>query len=125
MKRILIIDDEVQVRTVLREIIRRAGYIVTEASDGEEGLEACRENPVDLVITDIVMPRKWGVETIMEMRIEFPDVKIIASSGGGRFDPKTYLTVADGFGADCALAKPIGREEILEAISSLIGQPTS
>ena len=82
MSRILIIEDDEHVRGMLRKMLERIGYDVFDAPDGKEGLDFYRNTPVDLVITDILMPEKEGIQTIMELRREFPDVKIIAISGG-------------------------------------------
>ncbi|MBW2615125.1 MAG: response regulator [Deltaproteobacteria bacterium] len=122
MALILIIDDETEIREVLRQILERAGYEVMEASDGREGINLYRERQADLIITDIVMPKKDGLETITDLRIEFPGSKIIAISGGGRLDPKPYLELAEGFGADRLLTKPFGHEELLEAVQDLLGR---
>jgi len=122
MALILIIDDETKIREVLRQILERAGYEVMEASDGREGINLYRERQADLIITDIVMPKKDGLETITDLRIEFPGSKIIAISGGGRLDPKPYLELAEGFGADRLLTKPFGHEELLEAVQDLLGR---
>lgn len=84
MTRILVIDDEPQVRAMLRQMLEREGYEVVEAEEGEEGMRRYREQPVDLVITDILMPQKEGIETIRALRRTNPGVKIIAISGGGR-----------------------------------------
>src|SRR5688572_234064 len=84
MQRILVIDDDEQVRALLYEILDRAGFKVVEATNGVEGLKLYRAQPADLVITDLIMPEKEGVETILELRREFPDVRVVAISGGGR-----------------------------------------
>lgn len=120
MALILIIDDDSKIREVLRQILEHAGYEVVEASDGGEGLRLYRERQPDLVIMDIVMPRKDGLETITDLRIEFPGSKIIAISGGGRLDPKPYLELAEGFGANRLLTKPFGHEEFLKAVEDLL-----
>jgi YesN/AraC family two-component response regulator len=117
---ILIIEDDDLVRGVLREVLELAGYEVMEASNGKEGINLYRKTPADMIITDIVMPGKDGIETIMDLKIEFPGVKIIAISGGGRFGPDTYLEIADGFGADYILSKPIKREELIKTIKELL-----
>ena len=121
MKRILVIDDEVQVRQLLRQILERAGYEVVDASDGKRGIELYRQAPTELIIIDIIMPEKEGVETIIELRRDFPDVKIIAISGGGRLNPKGYLDAAEKFGAARTFSKPFDREELLEVIQELLG----
>jgi len=122
MALILLIDDDSKIREVLQQILEHAGHEVMEASDGKEGLSLYRKRPPDLVVTDIVMPKKDGLETITDLRIEFPGSKIIAISGGGRLDPKLYLELAEGFGADHLLTKPFGHEELLEAVQDLLGR---
>ncbi len=121
MKRILVIDDDIQVRQMLKQILERAGYEVADAPDGKEGIRLYRDEPADLIITDIIMPEKEGIETILELRREFPDVKIIAISGGGRFDPGVYLETAEKFGVARTFGKPIDRKELLDAIQELLG----
>ena len=116
MQRILVIDDDEQMRALLRDILERAGYEVTEAQHGLEGLKLFRARPADLVVTDLIMPEKEGVETILELRAEFPEVPIIAVSGGGRNGPRDYLEIAARLGARRTVAKPFTRQEILAAV---------
>ncbi len=118
---ILVIDDDDQFRTMLREMLERAEYEVADAPNGKEGIRLYRENPADLVITDIIMPEKEGIETIMELKRDFPDVKIIAISGGGQIDPEKYLYMAGRLGAKRTFAKPVEREELLKAVGELTG----
>jgi len=118
---ILIIDDEDQFRKMLRQMLERAGYEVREAADGEKGLQLFRQQPADLVITDIFMPEKEGIETIFELRRDFPDVKIIAISGGGRIGGLQSLKHAEGAGAERTLIKPFERRELLQAIQNVLG----
>ncbi len=120
MPRILVIDDEARVRNMLGQALERAGYEVVAAGDGAEGMAQYRDAPVDLIITDIIMPEKEGIETIVEMRREFPDVKIIAISGGGKGHPDSYLQMARKLGADWTFAKPLIRHELLAAIRELL-----
>ncbi|GMQ79056.1 MAG: response regulator [Anaerolineae bacterium] len=120
MTRILVIDDEPQVRTMLREILEDEGYEVVVAVNGNEGLKLYRNEPTDLVITDIIMPGKEGLETIKELRKISPDVKIIAISGGGRVVPKDYLQVAQAFGAQRVFNKPVEYNELLSTIAELV-----
>ena len=95
-----------------------------EAPDGQEGLERYRENPADVVITDIIMPHIEGIETIHTLKQEYPDVKIIAISGGGEIDKKTLLTWAAKIGAQGVLAKPFKSKEIVDAVRrALVGKP--
>ncbi len=120
MASILIIDDDAQFRAMLRQMLSRAGYEVLEASNGKEGMRTYRDKPTDLVITDLIMPEKEGIETITELRREFPDVGIIAISGGGKMGPEDYLLGAKLLGAQRILTKPLEKEEILEVIKELI-----
>ncbi len=124
MKRILVIDDDVQVRQMLKQTLEREGYEVVDAADGNEGIKLYRDEPTDLIITDIIMPDKEGIETIIELKRDFPDVKIIAVSGGGRIDSRNYLEVAHGFGVDRTFTKPFDRAELLEAIQQLLDDVT-
>ena len=116
MARILVIDDDVQIRTLLKEILQQEGYEVVDAPDGLEGVRLYREDPADLVITDIIMPEKEGLEIIRELRTDFPEVKIMAISGGGRIGPEPYLQIAQRLGAQSILTKPIGRDELIGAV---------
>ena len=116
MARILIIDDNTIVLETYCQMLERAGYEVVKATGGKEGTKLFRDNPTDLVITDILMPEKEGFETIIELRRDFPDVKIIAISGGAFLSPKDYLEIAKQFGAMRTLTKPIDQEELLEAV---------
>jgi DNA-binding response OmpR family regulator len=118
--RILIIDDEDQIRTMLRQLLEHEGYEVMEAPDGREGIKTYRSKPADLIITDIVMPEKEGIETIMELKQDYPDVKIIAMSGGGRIEPETYLKMAKNFGALLTFTKPIQTRQLLNAVKGLL-----
>jgi DNA-binding response OmpR family regulator len=122
MGRILVIEDEDQMRKLLRQVLEDAGYEVEEASDGLEGIGLYRENPADLIITDMIMPKKEGMEIILDLKLEFPEVKIIAISGGGRVGPEPYLQVAEGFGAERVFIKPFDIKELLEAVKEIIGQ---
>lgn len=122
MKRILVIDDEEQVRSMLRMTLEDAGYEVEDAPDGDRGVRIFREKPTDVIITDILMPEKEGIETILELRRDFPGIKIIAISGGGRFrSPNTFLTMAEHFGASRTFSKPLRQRELLSAVRELAG----
>lgn len=116
---ILIIDDEVQIRDMLTQMLTREGYQVSNASNGKEGMKICHELPVDLIITDIIMPEKDGIEMILELRKDFQDLKVIAISGGGRLGPDGYLEMAKKLGAHRTFFKPFNRKEMLEAIKEL------
>ncbi|MBU0691040.1 response regulator [bacterium] len=121
MARILVIDDDEDVRNMLRRILEHDGHEVSDAANGDLGLRQYRANPADLVITDIIMPEKEGIETIRELRREFPDVRIIAISGGGRVGPSDYLNAARMMGAKRTFTKPFSRQEILDCVHELCG----
>src|SRR5437762_7182307 len=99
MARILVIDDDAQVRGAVRRVLERAGHTVVDVADGEAGIRAHRERPTDLIITDIFMPEQDGIETIQQLRREFPRVKIIAISGGDRTRTVDLRKDAELFGA--------------------------
>ena len=121
MLRILVIDDEEDIRTIYRTILEREGFEVEEAADGMQGLNFFRKNPADLIITDILMPEKEGIETIKEFKKDFPDVKIIAISGGGSFgNSEIYLRIAHKLGAVRTFQKPVCRQELVSSVCELI-----
>jgi len=129
MTKVIIIDDEEDIRIVLNEIFVRAGFDVAVASNGEDGLNLLREQGADLVITDIIMPGSDGVETAYDIRMEFPKTKIIVMSGGGNIAPQeyepnaittsAYLASAAAIGADLTLTKPFDRDELIKAAKEL------
>ncbi|MFH0824969.1 MAG: response regulator [Pseudomonadota bacterium] len=121
MPRVLVIDDQPEIRELLERMLRGSGYEVTVAENGDEGTKLFRADPYDLIITDIIMPEKEGLETIMELRRDYPDVKIIAISGGGTGGRDTYLNLACRLGAQRAVPKPFKRDELLAAVKELIG----
>ena len=120
MARILLIDDDDCVRTVLRETLVYFGHIVIEARNGKEGLELFPHADADLVITDIVMPEKEGLEVLMELRKKQPPVKIIAISGGGRGSAEDYLRTAKFMDASKVPTKPFSNEALKAAINELL-----
>ncbi|MEO5340192.1 MAG: response regulator [Magnetococcus sp. MYC-9] len=121
MARILVVDDDPSVRALLREFLEEDGHQVDEAVDGKQGVLRYREEPSDLVITDILMPEKDGVELIMELQESFPEIKIIAMSGGGRgLDAQFSLRIATDFGAVQQLEKPFSRRLVLETVGRLL-----
>jgi DNA-binding NtrC family response regulator len=122
MTRILIIDDESMIRDLLVNILEREGYETITASGGKDGIKIYQENPTDLIITDLLMPEKDGIETIMELRRDFQDVKIIAMSGGGKIDPETYLEIAKTMGAIKTIEKPFNLRELLKTVQELLEQ---
>lgn len=117
MASILVIEDEIEIQRFLRSLLELEGYRVFKASEGGEGIKLYRQKPIDLIITDILMPGKEGLETIIQLKQEFPDVKIIAISGGGRqIQPGYILECARSFGAVSTFTKPFSCEELLAAV---------
>lgn len=120
MHRILIIDDEHNILLMLKKMLERAGYEIDLASNGEEGLRLFRNTPSDLVITDIIMPEKEGLETIREMRKMQPKTKIIAMSGGGKISADNYLETAKIFGASRIIEKPFTQQAMVSTVKELL-----
>jgi len=123
MARILLIDDDDSLRTMLHLTLTHFGHTVTAARNGREGLEKFRQTGADLVITDIVMPEQDGLEFLMALRAEPVAVKVIAMSGGGRRSPVNFLHVAKLLGATKVLAKPFSNAALLAAIDELLPHP--
>ena len=120
MKRILVIDDDNDFRKMLCAKLTKSGYAVVEAENGVEGIRRFTENEVHLVVTDIIMPEKEGMETILELKKIDPALKIIAVSGGGRSAPEDYLSVSEYFGAVKSFRKPFNLSEFVQTIDNLI-----
>ncbi len=123
MHHILIIDDESSIRKLIHIMLEQNGYKVDEAADGAAGIKKIKIDPPDLIITDLIMPGKEGIETIMELRRDYPDLKIIAMSGGGVIGPQKYLKIAKSVGAHRTFKKPFKMGELLEAVEALLKQP--
>lgn len=119
MAHILVIDDDKQICSMLQATLRKRGHEVDVAYDGEEGCNLFKQHRMELVITDLVMPNKEGIETIVDLRKESSDVKIIAISGGGRIGPGSYLETVKQLGADMTFEKPIEYDTLLAAIDEL------
>ncbi len=117
--RILVIDDDDQIRELIREVLERGGHIVFEADNGNAGIRMVRDETVDVVVTDIIMPDKDGLETITELRKFHPDIGIVAISGGGRRVNRDYLPTAQAFGADRVLYKPFRPQEVVQAVTEV------
>jgi CheY-like chemotaxis protein len=123
--RVLIIDDDEQMRLILSRVVALLGYEICLATNGLEGVRIQREKPADLVITDLIMPEQEGLETIAILKRDFPATKIIAVSGGGRIGPEAYLPTAKELGADRVFSKPFEIHEIISAIKELVGHDPS
>ena len=116
MARILIVDDEAIIRSTVREALAHDGHDVTEAEDGLVALDFCKANPVDLVITDLFMPVMDGLELIVLLREEFPDIKIVAISGAMYDKRPRFLEIAGRMASVITLAKPHTVDELKDAV---------
>lgn len=120
LQRILVIDDDAPIRVLLRHLLEAEGYVVEVAADGNEGIRQYRAQPADLVIVDMVMPGKEGIQTIMELKQEYPQARIIAISGIGPVLGDELLAMAQRLGARITLAKPIFRKDMLAAVKQVL-----
>ncbi len=120
MASILIIDDDEFIRKMMLQILTEAGYQVFEAMNGKEGIGRYRAEPTDLLITDLIMPEKDGIEVIMDLRGEFPEAKIIAMSGGSRYGKADFLKTAKMLGARRILDKPFDLETLLATVKEAL-----
>ena len=122
MAKILVLDDEPSILLMIKKMLEKAGHDVDVALNGKEGMQLFEKNKPDLVISDIIMPEKEGLETIFELRRMYPDLKIIAISGGGRIGPDGYLPGAKLLGANMVFQKPIDQKEFVNAVNQLVGE---
>ena len=125
MGKILIADDDGEVRVTLQKLFQMDGHEVELARDGLEAMRMLDDGRYDLMVTDIVMPNREGLESIMETRRKHPEVRLIAISGGGRERTESYLRMAETFGAEAVFRKPFSPREMLETVSQLLApRPT-
>jgi len=122
MARILVIDDDRKLRDVMSRALERAGHTVFEADDGAAGIRLYREHGPDLVITDIFMPERDGLQTIVQLRREFTGVKIIAISGGDQSGSLDFREHAEVLGASRTLRKPFDKAELVKIVHELLGE---
>ena len=120
MATILIIEDNDRLRRTLKLVVESAGHRVLEADEGTVGLQLQQEHQPDLVITDIIMPDKEGIETIMELRRLSADIPIIAISGSDMIGSVDFLHMAMELGANSAMRKPVGADDLLAEINKLL-----
>ena len=120
---ILVIDDNRQLRDLLGDTLSKKGYTVTRASDGAEAFAAIAQTKFDIVITDLLMPEKDGIEVIGELRRKQPSARIVAMSGGGRGSRAHYLEMATGLGAHAILGKPFSVSELNAALAACMQAP--
>jgi DNA-binding response OmpR family regulator len=121
-KHVLVIEDDVDLRFLLQSSLESDGFEVSVAANGHDGLEALRRRRADVVVTDIYMPEKEGIETVVELRQQFPQTKIIVMSGGGSApmsNPEDYLRVARDLGAAKTIRKPFEPHELIDAVRAL------
>jgi DNA-binding response OmpR family regulator len=124
--RILVIDDEEPIRSLMKKALERQGHQVEEAPDGSVGIQLFGESRFDLVITDLLMPEKEGIETLLDLKELDPDVKTLVVSGGLSFrgralDKYGPLEDAEALGADATLSKPFEIRELVDAVAELLG----
>ena len=120
MARILVIDDDHAVRLTVQVFLERAGHEVICAADGEQGIRAFASESPQLIITDIIMPNKEGIEMIMQIRAKDATIPIIAMSGGGRVGNSDFLKMAARLGANEVLSKPFERQDLTDAVRRLL-----
>ncbi len=120
MPKILIIDDDLELQEVLKKRLEHEGFEVMTAPDGKKGMKLYRQHAPDLVLTDIIMPEKEGLETIMELTKENSGVKIFAMSGGGINKGDDYLVMAKQFGANRIFRKPVDQNELVKAVKEVL-----
>ena len=121
MATVLLIDDDEDVLRILAEALRSSGHTVLMGTDGTAGLKMVSGSNIDVIVTDLIMPGMEGLETITGIRVVYPEVKIIAMSGGGAVGPKGYLELARAFGAHATLRKPFPLKELTDTVSELTG----
>ena len=123
MARILVIDDDPEIRETVRRILASRGHTVELAQDGKVGIAALAQHVPDLVITDVFMPDQDGIETIIELRKAFPNLRVIAMSGGSTGGLMSLLDDMEAFGANATLPKPFTPKELIAAVNSVLGRP--
>lgn len=124
MATILLVEDDELVRDMLAQVLERSSHNIITAQDGEEATEALKTHKPDIMITDIIMPKKSGVTLISEVKNKHPSMEIIAISGGGRLDPTGYLDLSESLGATISFEKPVDNTALLMAIDLLLkGNP--
>ena len=122
MAKIFVFDDEISILLMLKKMLEKDGHEVETALNGKEGIDLFEKGKPDLLITDIIMPEKEGLETIFTIRKKYPDLKIIAISGGGRIGPDEYLPVAKLLGASVVFHKPLIPKEFMQTVSALLNE---
>ncbi len=122
MKHILVIDDEAPVLSLFGQFLESAGYSVALAPDGQTGLRLLKQQKPDLIITDIMMPEMDGLELLMKTQKQYPEIPVIAISGGMKMRPASFLPQAKKFGARRVFIKPVELSELFDAVQKLLGE---
>lgn len=126
MSKILVVDDDAQMRTMISQMLEREGYTISTASNGKEAVTRYRQVNSDLVVLDILMPEMDGIEATMQLKREFPNIRILAMSGGRRaLSPQFNLDSAMVLGVQGTLAKPFTREQLLRAVRLALDVPVT
>ena len=120
MAKIIVVDDDEQICGLFKDILEEEGHEVRTANDGLKAIELFKADASDLILTDIYMPDKEGIETILELKSQQPDVRIIAISGGGQLGAEFQLDIAERVGALKTLRKPIRKRELIEAVNEVL-----
>ncbi|ADK81343.1 response regulator [Sediminispirochaeta smaragdinae] len=120
MSTILVIDDNDSYRAMLTMFLTEKEFMVIQADNGKSGWKLLHNQKPNLVILDIVMPDQEGIETLIQLRKEYPRLPVIAISGGGKIGPDNYLKLAKAFGADETFEKPVSNTVLLSAIRTLL-----
>src|ERR1051325_10147742 len=120
MARVLLVDDDEPFRKMLRLTLTKLGYEVIDAANGREAVQLHELLPADVMITDLIMPEREGLEIIMELHRHQPALKIIAMSGGGRINAKDFLVIAKAFGASRTFTKPFAVSDLAAAVADLL-----
>lgn len=120
MAHILVIDDDPVLRRVITLALEGGGHTVLRCENGRKAVDFLQHQPADLLITDIIMPEMDGVETVRAVRKISPDLPILAISGGGSFDPKDYLGLAQTFGATAVMPKPFRPADLVALVGKLL-----
>jgi DNA-binding response OmpR family regulator len=123
MARILLVEDAVDLRSALMHALQSEGHVVAAADDGEQGMALQPSFRPDILITDIFMPNKDGIETIQEFKQACPDARIVVMSANSRLNTATYLTIAQKLGVDEVLQKPFSIQELLDVVAGLVKSP--
>jgi CheY-like chemotaxis protein len=119
IRSILVVDDDRTTLSAMNQMLRPLGYVVTFAVDGRDAIDSLNRESVDLVITDILMSDMDGFELIAALRKNFPDIPVVAISGGANLGADTYLMIAKGLGSAGVLRKPVTREELVLTINGI------